>query len=127
MDRRLDEVPDDCEVREQVEVLEHHADLRPHGGDGTVAVCAEDAADFVAIGDFAVDADAALLGHLKVIDAAQQRGLAAAGGADDADDLAGGHRKIDTLQHMQGAEILVQAFDLDHRPGLLVVHGCLRR
>ena len=48
-------------------MLEHHADVRPHGCDGTVAVRAEDAADFVAVGDFAGDADATLLGNLKVI------------------------------------------------------------
>ena len=70
MNRGLDDVADDGEVREQVEVLEHHADLRAYRGDRTVAVRAEDVADLVAVGDFAVDADAALLGDLEVIDAA---------------------------------------------------------
>ncbi len=109
--RRLDDVAHHRQMREQVELLKHHADLRAHRGDGAVGVRPEDAALFVAIRQLAVDPDAPGFRHLQVIDAAEQGGFAAAGGADDAYDFAGGNRQIDSAQHMRFAEMLVQVFD----------------
>ena len=82
-----------------------------------------EAADVVAPDQLAVDPDAALFCDLEVIDAAEQRGLAAAGRADDADDLADRDRKIDSAQYMQLTKVLVQPLYLDHWPGC---HGSLR-
>src|SRR5215469_866280 len=92
-------------------------------------MCAEATLDLVTIGQLAVDPDAALFSDLEVVDAAEQRGLAAAGRADDADDLTDRDRKIDPTQHMQGTKMLVQPFYLDHRPGCHwgVRHVRLRR
>ena len=58
---------------------------------------------------------------LEVGDDAQQRGLAAAGGADEGDELAGFDREIDLRQRMDRAvgrlEHQGQALDLDHARG----------
>src|SRR3984957_4120020 len=98
-------------------MLEHHADLRAHGGDGAIRMRAEATFDLIAIDQLAVDPDAALFRDLEVIDAAEQRRLAAAGRADDADDLADHDRKIDPAQYMQATKMLVQPLYLDHWPG----------
>jgi hypothetical protein len=47
---------------------------------------------------------------LQPVAAAQQRRLARARGADDEDQLALRHRKVDALQHLEGAEGFMQAF-----------------
>ena len=49
-----------------------------------------------------------------MIDATQQRRLAAAGWTDDADDLSGGDHKVDSAQNMALAEVFVKPLDLDH-------------
>ena len=64
-------------MREEVEALEHDADVLAQ----RVEV------DAAARHPFAVDADLALLDRLQRVDAAQQRRLAAARRADEADDL----------------------------------------
>ena len=76
----------DVEMREQGEVLEHHADaplLRRQ-------VAAAGLAD-----DRAVDGDPAGGDALEAADAAQHRRLAAAGGAEQAADLAAGERQVE--------------------------------
>ena len=64
-------------MREEVELLEHHAHV------------ATDAVDIgLGVGDgLAVDENLAGGGLLEAVQAAQERGLAGAGGADDADHL----------------------------------------
>jgi hypothetical protein len=64
-------------VREQVEALEHDADIAPVLVD----------IDARAADDLALEADGAALDRLEGVDAAQQRRLAAPGGADEADQL----------------------------------------
>ena len=49
--------------------------------------------------------------------------LPAAGRADDDDDLAAAHGEVDVLQHVQGAEVLVDAAELDEGVGRLVGRG----
>ena len=129
MHGRLDDIADDGQVREQVEVLKHHADLRAHRGDRAIGMRTETTLDLVAIDQLAVDADASLLRDLEMVDAAQQRGLSAAGGTDDADDLADRDREVDPSQYVQRAEMLVQPFDLDHWPACHrdLRHARLRR
>ena len=76
--RRQRAVLQDGEVREQVELLEHHADLGAHRIDVLAAGGELDA----------VDHDAALLHRLEPVDAADQRRLARARGPADHDALA---------------------------------------
>ena len=66
------------QVREQLEVLEHHADARAQLGQVGLRVADRDA----------VDDDLALLERLERVDALDERRLAAARGAADHDDLA---------------------------------------
>ena len=70
------------QMREQVELLEHHADIAPDGVDVLQVV-----------GQFnAIDDDLAALMLLQPVDAADQRGFAGAGRAADDDPLARARR-----------------------------------
>lgn len=77
------------QVREEVEVLEHHAHLLAHSVD----------VGFVHLG--ALKFDAAGGGDLQPVQAAQKGGFAAAGGADQADHVAAVDIDINALQHVQ--------------------------
>ena len=79
------------QVREQVELLEHHADLAAHRVDVAATGGEVDA----------VDDDAALLRRLEPVDAADQRRLARARGPADDDPLAGAHRQVDVGQDLE--------------------------
>src|SRR5450830_808752 len=107
-DRRQRAVLENREMRKQIELLKHHADLAAH------------LVDALEIGGQldAIDDDAALLVPFDGVDAADQRGLAAARWPADHDALAAPHRHIDVAQHMKGAEPFVHADQLDHRLGL---------
>ena len=93
-------------VREDVEVLEHHAHVL---------------AQLVDVGALGGQLGAlvehlALLRDFQKVQAAQERALAGAGRADDGNDLALLNLFVDALQHVQLAEGLVQIDDLNHRP-----------
>ena len=90
-------------MREQVEVLEHHADFAPH------------LVDLLQVaGQFgAVDDDAALLVLLQPVDAADHGRLAGARRPADHDALAALDREVDVAQHVEFAVPLVHADDLD--------------
>jgi hypothetical protein len=94
---RQDDVLERGEVREQVERLEHHADLAADGGD---------VADVVGELD-AVDDDLAALVLLEAVDRADEGRLARARRAEDDDHLAGLHREVDAAQHVELVEPLV--------------------
>ena len=99
-------------MREQVEVLEHHADLAAHLVDLLQIV-----------GEFlAVDDDLALLVLLQPVDAADHRRLARAGRAADDDALAAHDLEVDVLQHMEVAIPFVHGDDLDRHVGVGDVH-----
>ena len=89
------------QIAKEVEALEHHAHLAviqgalPAGG-----------------GVLAVVKDLAARGLLQEIDAAKQGAFARAGGADDADHVAGLHAEIDIPQHAVIAKALFQMVDL---------------
>ncbi|CNK98491.1 Uncharacterised protein [Mycobacterium tuberculosis] len=84
-------------------MLEHHADALPH----LVQLHA-------LVGEVhAVDDDVPRRGLLELVQAAQQRRLARAGGADHGDDLTVLDREVDALEHLVVAERLVQVPDLD--------------
>jgi hypothetical protein len=55
-----------------------------------------------------LDDDAPLVHRLQQVDAAEQRRLPGAGGADEADDLVAVEREVDSLQHLGAVEGLVQ-------------------
>ena len=77
------DVVDDSHVREQVEALEHHADPAPDRVGVEPGLADVDA----------VEQDRAVVDRFEQVDAAQQRALARAGRADQADDLARRRRR----------------------------------
>ena len=90
-------------LREQIEALEHQPEVQPFFADiafGTGGVLRR------VKQLFASDGDDALVRRLQEIQAPQQRGLAAAGGADDAQRLSLLQREADVLQHRGVAKVL---------------------
>ena len=90
----------DGQVGEEVEVLEHHAHLLAHGVN----------VGFVHF--HALKFDAAAGGDLQPVQAAQERGFAAAGGADQADHIAAVNVNVDALEDIQRGGGLFVAFEL---------------
>ena len=108
------DILDRGQVGEQVEELEHHADIGADRGQLALAAPAAAPVAGVAVADLlAVDLDAAGIVGLQQVDATQQRGLAAAGRADDRHHLAGAHVEIDVLQHAHLSEGFSDALDVD--------------
>ena len=67
-------------------------------------------------------------GGLEQVDAAEERRLPRAGGADQADDLVLGEREIDPPQHLEVAERLVDSLELERRGGAHAsLPACCRR
>src|SRR5690606_23308159 len=91
------DVVEDRQVAEEVEMLEDHADVAPGGVDVDVGV------GHVVPGGV----DGAGGGRLEQVDAAQERGLARTGGADEAHHFAFGDVEVDAAQHLVFAEALV--------------------
>ena len=104
-------------VGEQIEALEHHADARALGGDRALAKAPAAAACGAVADGLAADRDLALLVLLEQVDAAQERGLARAAGADDRDHLAFLDLEVDPFQHLGRAEALVDVVRAQHRRG----------
>src|SRR5260370_41335418 len=95
-------------MRKQLEVLKHHAHALANGT-RTLGIARMDLAPF--------KEDAATLECFKRMGAAQQRRLAAAGGPDQADDLAAIDRQAHVLERRQMAVALSDALDgEDRRP-----------
>ena len=93
-------------MREQVERLEDDPDPAPD----------RDPRRRPAIGDvLAVEEDPAGVDRLEQVDAAQQRRLAGARRADQADDLVRGDFQVDPAQDRDLVERLVEALDADGR------------
>ena len=65
--------------------------------------------------ELAVDPEPAGVDLLQVVDAAQERRLARAGGPDEAHHLARRDLEVDALQHLEPAEALAHRLGLDHR------------
>src|SRR5512141_732769 len=110
MQRRFDDVLEYREMRKEVELLEHEADLTPHRlqqarvGSRVGGGCQHAAAH----------ADLAALERLKPVEAAQKRALAAAGRPDDGVNLAFLHLERDALENLVGAVALDKTGDGDH-------------
>ena len=91
-------------VRPQVKALKHHAEMFAQLVDVGAA-----ARDFDA-----VDRDRALVGVFQCVDAAQHRGFARTRRAQNHHFFAAVHIKVDALENLQIAEMLVQPADADH-------------
>ena len=98
-------------LREEVEALEHQPEVQPlaahvrlaaRGGVGGVEE------------QLAVYGDAAAVRRLEEVEAAQQRGLAAAGGADYAQRLALLEGEADVVEHLRLVEVLLKVFDFQY-------------
>ena len=96
----------DGQVGEEVEVLEHHAHLLAHGVDVGI----------VHLHPFKLDGAGG--GDLQPVQAAQEGGLAAAGGADQAHHVATVDVDVDALEHVQGGGGLLCALFLHAAVGL---------
>jgi hypothetical protein len=97
LDRPERDVLEDRLVREEVEGLEHHADVGAQVGQRLAL-----------LGQLlAVDGDRAGLVGLEPVDRAAQRRLPRAGGADEDDDLALADGEVDVLEDVQVAEVFV--------------------
>ena len=92
------------QVREQVELLKHHAHTAAHQIDIRVL-----SGDVLSLED-----DFAAGRLLEQVQAAQKGGLARAGRADDYDLLALLDMLVDTLEHLMVAKGFVQVFNVDH-------------
>ena len=104
LDRAYGAVLQDVEVVEQIELLEHHAEL-----------CAVFGACHAAAGDvLPVVQDRAARSVLQKVDAAEHGGFTRPARADDADDLALFDAEVDIAQNDVFAEAFLQGDDLDH-------------
>src|SRR5215204_838736 len=95
----------------EVEALKDHPHLSALFGQLAVADVVELLAVPVLTDQPVPDVDVPAGRPFEVVDAAQQRRLARATGADDGDRLAGIDLQVDALEHLVGAEALVQ---IDH-------------
>ena len=106
-------VAHDVEVIEQVEVLEHHADILAH---------------FVQIGFLvgqvvAIHNDCAAGDFFQAVQAAQKSRLAAAGGAEDDNDLALIDIRRHIAQDLEVAEVFFQMLNVNFDILLIDAHG----
>ena len=106
LDRRLHDVFQRRHVREQVEALEHHADVLALEGDFLLPQLVQLVATLPVPDEHAVDVQPPGVDLLEVVDAAQQRRLARAGRPDQAEHLALLHLEVDAVEHPQAAEAL---------------------
>ena len=97
-------------VREEVELLEHHADALADGG--KLALAAKKAV-FLDRHMVAVDDEAAVLVHFEAVDAADQRGPARAAGTDHHHHLAARDGKVDALEDVVATVELVEVLHFD--------------
>src|SRR4051812_27066918 len=100
-------------MREEVELLEDHADVL---ADEVELVAALAAGDLLAL-----EEDLAPVRRLEEIYAAQERRLAGSGWADHAGDRAGRDLHVHAAQDLQVAEALFNPLELQHRSA--AAHG----
>ena len=101
---RLGDVLQGGEVREEVEVLEHHADFGALLQDVFLAELVQPPSADLVSHQCPVDGDVAAVDFFEVVDGAQQGGLARAGRANDHGHSARFDREGDALQDFGGAE-----------------------
>src|SRR4051812_8440561 len=114
--RRLGHVLQGGHVREEVEALEHHADVPSLSRHLLVPQLVQLSAVLAVAHQPAVDPQPAGVDLLEVVDAAQERGFARTRWPDDAGHLARGDLQVDPPEHLDVPEVLAEALGLDHRP-----------
>src|SRR5581483_10712872 len=114
LDRSFDDVAERGQMREQVEALEHHANLAALARDVALGVLDELAVALAIADQMAVHQDATLLDLLQMVDAADEGGLAGARRADDHHHLALFHLQRDVLENLVLAEPFADAGRLDN-------------
>ena len=101
-------------MREQVEVLEDHADLAAHPAQMALVGERQLAVLLHVRQRLAVDLDDAAVDPLERHQHAQDRGLARTGRADDRDLLVGGDLEIELIEHHEVAIALGHLLEADH-------------
>ena len=127
VDRGLHDVLQGRHVRKEVESLEDHADPGPLGSNRLLREPAQPSPSgggLLVSHQLTVDADAAGLEGLQLVDAPQQRRLSRSGRAEQDAHLTLADVQVHPLENVQGAEFLVQGLDMDH--GRLVGAGVRR-
>jgi len=114
-------------VREQVEALEDHADLRALARHLGLAQLVQLVSRLPVAHQLAVHVEPARVDLLEVVDAAQEGRLAGARGAEHAHHLAGVDLERDALQDLQQAEVLAHGLRFDHRRHQTACRGLRRR
>src|SRR5581483_6862723 len=115
--RRLDHILQRGHVREEVEALEHHADLRPAAADLALAQLVELVAVLAVADQLTVDVEAPRVDLLEVVDAAQEGRLARPRRPQQAHHLARLHLQRDAAEHLDAPERLVDVVGHNHRLG----------
>src|SRR5262245_15152324 len=114
MDRALNEVPEHCEVRPKVELLEHHAEARSHAGKLAVrhrSLLTRGGARKT--DPLSAQEHRPFVGALEKVEAAQQRRLAGAAWAEHAERASSANFEVDPIEHPQRAEALAQSLRND--------------
>ena len=102
-------------VREQIEALEHQADVAAARRDLAFVKLMQPVADPPVTDHRAVDDELAGVDPLEVVHTAEERALAGSGGPDQAHDLSRVDREGDAFEHIDRTEALVHVDRLDHR------------
>src|SRR5262249_34709657 len=102
-------------MREQAEVLKHHADLPALARDHPLVQLVQLPAGLAVPDQLTVDRQAAGVDLLEMVDASQERRLPGSRGAEHAHHLAPIDLEIDALQHLEPPETLVDRLGFDHR------------
>ena len=105
LDRRKRHILKNCLVGEQVERLEHHANLGAQAGELLAFLRQR----------LAVDANVAGIDGFQTVDGAAHRGLAGTGWTDDDQHLALLDGEVDVLEHMQVTVVLFNVGQFDQR------------
>src|SRR6478735_5471225 len=112
---RFGDVLERGEVREQVEVLEDHADVHALSEDVSFSELVQGVARAAETDDVAVDRDVAAVHLLELVDAAQQRALPGPRRAQHHGHLAVIDREIDAVEHLVLSVALADVVHHDHR------------
>src|SRR5690349_17711440 len=100
-------------MREEVELLKHHAGAQPLVGDLLGGQCAALAPMLSPALQTPVDIDQSAGGLLQLVHASQQRALTATGRSEQRDYLTIADLQVNSLEHLGGTEVLVHIDDFD--------------
>ncbi len=122
LDRRHRDVFEYGQVRPEVEPLEHHADAASHPVD---LPAVDPGAALALLGEangLVLEADGARFGRFEEVDAAQERALSRAAGADHRHHVVAARHEVEPLENGEAAEVFTDPRDFQNRVALNV-HG----